>query len=271
MNALVIRKTEELDTYAYEPRSAGEAMTMAANLVASRLLSSVSTPEAAFAVMVTGRELGLTAMQSLRSIHIIKGRPCMSSDLILALVKRSALCRRFQLLKTSSEIASYATQREGEDMTEMSFTIAQAQRAGLLGNDNWKRFPEAMLRARCIAALSRAVYPDVVLGIYETNELEVGEVPQPEESQVRAVEMHAEAVSSPTQEAPKQDDEEVVSAIRSGFAGAASLDALNRCTAGVTRAFQAGRFSAETKAVLLTEFKERKYVLSSKRIEEAAE
>jgi hypothetical protein len=172
MTAELVKRQVALDEHAYEPRDIREAMVMAADLVASRLLpGGVATPEAAFAIMVTGRELGLTAMQSLRSIHIIKGRPCMSADLICALVKKSAACTRFQMIESTALRSVYATQRVGESETQMEFTIQEAQNAGLLSNDNWKKYPKAMLRARCIAALARAVYPDVVLGVYETDEI----------------------------------------------------------------------------------------------------
>src|SRR6187402_202596 len=62
----------------------------AASLVASGFLPrAVNTPEKAMAIIQTGKELGLGPMQSLRSIHIIEGKPTMSADLIagLALAK----------------------------------------------------------------------------------------------------------------------------------------------------------------------------------------
>lgn len=162
-------------TQAFEPRNIDQAIQLAGLLVSSRLLPrSVQTPEAAFAIIATGRELGLTAMQSLRSIHVIEGKPTLSADLILALVKsRRDVCAWFMLVESTDQVAHYRTQRIGEpEPTNMSFTIDDAQRAGVTGKDNWRKYPAAMLRARCIAALSRAVYPDLTLGIYESDELE---------------------------------------------------------------------------------------------------
>lgn len=158
----------------FEPRSITEAMHLAGLLVASRLLPrSVQTPEAAFAIIATGRELGLTAMQSLRTIHVIEGKPTLSADLIAALVKsRRDVCQFFMLVESTDRVARYKTQRVGEpEPTVMSFSIEDAQRAGVTGKDNWKKYPAAMLRARCITALSRAVYPDLAMGIYDPDEL----------------------------------------------------------------------------------------------------
>jgi hypothetical protein len=174
-------------TRAFEPANIDEAERLCKLLVASGLLPrGVNRPEAAFAIVATGRELGLTAMQSLRSIHIIEGKPTLSADLVAALVKnRPEVCEWFRLVESTDQIATYETQRRGEPKpTKMSFSWADAQRAGVTGKDNWRKYPAAMLRARCITALARAVYPDLAMGIYDPDELSPEASPAP----VRAVE-----------------------------------------------------------------------------------
>ncbi len=160
---------------AFEPGSIQEAFQLAGILVKSKLLpDSVTTPEAAFAIIATGRELGLTAMQSLRSIHVVKGRTILSADLVAALVKsRRDVCSYFQLVESTTERATYETQRVGEPKpTTMSFTMDDAKRAGVTANGTWQKYPQAMLRARCITGLARAVYPDLAMGIYDPDEFE---------------------------------------------------------------------------------------------------
>lgn len=167
----------------FEPGSIAEAFQLAGILVKSRLLpDSVQSPEAAFAIIATGRELGLTAMQSLRSIHVIKGKTILSADLVAALVKsRRDVCSYFQMVESTTERATYKTQRVGEpEPTTLSFTIEDAKRAQVVGNPNWTKFPAAMLRARCITALARAVYPDLAMGIYDADEIEAAPVPPPQ-------------------------------------------------------------------------------------------
>ncbi len=158
----------------FEPGSIAEAFHLAGILVKSRLLpDSVQTPEAAFAIIATGRELGLTAMQSLRSIHVIKGKTILSADLVAALVKsRRDVCAYFMLVESTTERATYRTQRVGEpEPTTLTFTFEDAKRAQVTGNPNWTKFPAAMLRARAITALARAVYPDLAMGIYDDDEV----------------------------------------------------------------------------------------------------
>src|SRR5690606_17440997 len=48
--------------------------------------------------------------------------------------------------------------------------VCSSDLAGLTGRQNWKAHPAAMLRARASAALARAVYPDVAMGIYDPDE-----------------------------------------------------------------------------------------------------
>lgn len=158
----------------FEPASIPEAMRLAQLLVASRLLpKSVTTPEAAFVIMATGRELGLTTMQAFRSIHVVDGKPALSADLLLGMIKsKRSVCSYFMLVESTEDVARYRTKRVGEpDSTEMQFTIADARRAGLTDRDNWRKYPAAMLRARCIASLARAVYPDLAMGLYDPDEL----------------------------------------------------------------------------------------------------
>jgi hypothetical protein len=119
-----------------------------------------------------GVDLGLTPMQSVRGMHLVKGKPILAAQTIHAIVvKRRDVCLYMVLVESTHEKATYKTQRVGDpEPTTLTWTIQMAQRAGLLQNPTWKNHPEAMLRARCISAICRAVYPDLVLGVYDEDE-----------------------------------------------------------------------------------------------------
>lgn len=176
--ALATTTDARTDKAAFEPATLAEALHVSQVLVASRLLPrSIQTPEAAFAVIATGRELGLSAMQALRAIHIVEGKPTLSADLMVALVKRSPECSFFRLVESTAERATYETQRRGEPSpTRLSWTIEEARASGAATKDNWRKYPAAMLRARASSGLARAVYPDLVLGVYDPDELDVRDV-----------------------------------------------------------------------------------------------
>lgn len=60
------------------------------------------------------------------------------------------------------------------------WTMGDAKRAGITGKGTWAAYPAAMLRHRCAADLAREVYPDVLLGLYDPEEL--GDAPDAPQS-----------------------------------------------------------------------------------------
>jgi len=201
------------------------AYRLAEILAASKLLPRAlsNNPEGVFTVIAAGRELGLTAMQSIRSIHVFDGKPILSADLMLALCLRSAVCERFQLIESTDKVATYEAKRAGQEPVRMSWTIEQAKVAKLTSKDNWQCHPAAMLRARCIAATARAVFPDLMLGVYETDEIAPAtqaRIPQPARVQVETF----DATEEPAGPSP------IDSALAS-FEAATSLEELSKARA----------------------------------------
>ena len=236
----------------FEPGSITEAFHLAGILVKSRLLpDSVQSPEAAFAIIATGRELGLTAMQSLRSIHVIKGKTILSADLVAALVKsRRDVCAYFMLVESTTERATYKTQRVGEpEATSLTFTFEDAKRAQVTGNPNWTKFPAAMLRARAITALARAVYPDLAMGIYDPDELETAPVaPQQAYEVVRPA-------------APKA--ESTFDALFNRVVAANTVSALNAIAKDAQKARKAGHIEEQDIEQIAVEVKAKRAALAA--------
>jgi len=136
--------------------------------------SALNTPGAIAACILTGLELGLGPMQSLRSIHVIEGRPMLSADLMLSIALRSGV--RAKWLAQTDTGAHVRLTRAGHEPHEHTFTAIDAKRAGLDRRQNWQRYPAAMLRARCISAALRAYCPDVLgAGVYVEGEIEADE------------------------------------------------------------------------------------------------
>lgn len=123
------------------------------------------------AVLLTGQELGLGPMESLRSLHVIDGRITPSADLVLSLAAKKGV--RWTWIETSNEVATIEIARDGEVVGTMTWTTKDAERAGLLGRSGWRQYPAAMLRARAATAAIRAFCPDVIgAGIYAAEELD---------------------------------------------------------------------------------------------------
>jgi len=96
-------------------------------------------PHDALIVLMAGRELGLAPMQSMRMLGVIKGKVTLAADATVALVRRSGECLQWRLVESTASKATYLTQRKGDtEPTTLTWTIEQAQRAGLTGGQGWR-------------------------------------------------------------------------------------------------------------------------------------
>lgn len=134
-------------------------------------------PEEAAAAIMTGQELGLSVLASLRSIDIINGVPAMRAVALRALVQNAG--HEIWTDESTATQAIVKGRRKGSDKVEQSvWTMARAQALGLHTKDNWKKQPIAMLLARATSELVRLIAADVILGIpYSVEEvLDQGEL-----------------------------------------------------------------------------------------------
>jgi hypothetical protein len=162
-----------LNTLAYEPTSLDEGFRMAKILVDSGLTPrGVDTPQKAFLIMAQGRELGLSTMQALGNIYVVEGKVSLSSDLMAAMVLKSPICEYLRVVEMTAERATYSAKRKGGAEFRFSFSWEDATRAGLTGRATYKANPADMLRHRALSKCVRAVFPDVVSGLYTRDEVE---------------------------------------------------------------------------------------------------
>lgn len=134
---------------------------------------------AILACVATGRELGIGDMVALRSIHIIDGKATFSAELMVQLVRRHGHSIVGEVSGDSATITG--TRGDNGDTMRVVWTLAMAERAGLLSKGNWRKYPEAMLWARGVSQLCRMLFADCFAGnTYTTEELgEEGIVPEP--------------------------------------------------------------------------------------------
>ena len=155
-----------------EPRSLDEAKQLAKAVMDSQLFAAYANPQAAFLVIMAGREFGLGTMASLRSFHIVEGRPCLSAQAMMGLCLRHHSCLYFRVVSATSDEVVVEAQRSGwGSPATWRFTRSDAEQAGLTSRQNWRKYPRAMLTNRCIAEASRFWFPDVVGGLYDPDEM----------------------------------------------------------------------------------------------------
>ena len=158
----------------WEPQNLDQAVLLSQRLSKSGLVPDKlrGKPDDILLVLMAGHELGFSPVQSLRSFYVINGRLAIYADATVAVCVGKPVCKYFRLIESNAKVATYETVREGSEPVRLSYTIEQAVRAKLTSNQTYQAHTEAMLRARCAAALARVVYPDLVAGLYDPSELE---------------------------------------------------------------------------------------------------
>lgn len=161
-------------------QDATEIARMAASLVQTSFVpaSMRGKPGEATAAILTGLEVGLKPMSALRSIDVIQGTPALRAVSLRALVQGAG--HEVWVDESTKTRAVVKGRRKGSDVVQESeWTTDRARDLGLLGKDNWKKQPGAMLVARATSELCRLVAADVILGLpYSAEELE--DAPSPD-------------------------------------------------------------------------------------------
>ena len=164
-----------------DPRSMRDARLLAEDLFKSRMFSAYGTPHGVLSTIMVGRELGLPAMASLRSVHVIDGKHSLAASLMVAVVLKSGLAEFFEPISFSDKEATYETHRKGaRNPVRLTHTFEMAIQAwpktkkdwqDAFNASGWGRTPTDMLVARATSRLARMIYPDLLAGLYTPDEL----------------------------------------------------------------------------------------------------
>jgi len=181
-------------------------------LAQSRLHAHHNPADVLFVISV-GEFLGLNAATALMNIYNVNGMPTMKADLKLALAKRHpeyAGCE----IDANTERCIVKMKRRNENGTEeaitSTFTIEDAKRAGLFPKkDNWRMYPQRMLKARAISYAVNDLFPDIVFGMMSSEEAQdIDRRTEKSMAEYEIIESEAETVQEgETIDQPKQTNE----------------------------------------------------------------
>lgn len=157
-----------------EPNDLNEVMTFAQVAVRSSMFG-LRTIEEAAARILYGRELGMSAFQSIIGIEMIKGKVGLKAITVASQIQNSGRFD-YRVLENTSTKCRIAFFSGGEEVGISEFTIEMAKRADLVKSDSgWAKYPDAMLFARAITQGARRYCPSVFFGpIYSSEELADG-------------------------------------------------------------------------------------------------
>ncbi|WP_328339483.1 hypothetical protein [Micromonospora sp. NBC_00421] len=126
-------------------------------------------PQEAAAAILAGAEVGLSPLASLRAFDNIQGTPAPKALTLRAIAQ--GLGHEVKILESTNERAVVAGRRRGDtDWQTSTWDLDRARAMGLLGKDQWKRQPAAMLVARGTAEVCRWIASDAIMGMPYTAE-----------------------------------------------------------------------------------------------------
>ncbi|MGW7688908.1 hypothetical protein ACWGMA_08440 [Streptomyces asiaticus] len=167
--------------------------------------------------MEYGRTLGITPVAAITGIHVIEGKPSASAALISGLVRQAG--HKLRVKGNSLTATAQIVRSDDPDFTyEVTWELKantngnpNAQDAGLMNKDVWKKYPAAMLKARAISAVARDACEEVLFGLHYTPEelgANVGAEGEPMEAQVQQLRRvpsgEADPWAAPAPETPTQ-------------------------------------------------------------------
>lgn len=133
-------------------------------------LFGVKTPEQAIALMLVAQAEGMHPAIAATHYHVINGRPTLKADAMLSRFQAAGGTVNWKVY-TDAEVTGTFSHPQG-GRVDITWTVAQAQTAGLTKNPTWRQYPRQMLRSRCISEGIRTVYPGVTVGVYTPEEVQ---------------------------------------------------------------------------------------------------
>lgn len=125
--------------------------------------------------ILAGREMGIGPAAAMTGIHIIDGKTVPGAGLIASVIKQSARYD-FRVTELTPTTCTLTFFEGGQAVGESTFTIQDAQAAGLTNKPVWKAYPRNLLFARALTngarwyaagAFGGAVYDAEELGGHE--------------------------------------------------------------------------------------------------------
>ena len=195
-------------------------LAAAGNLLPAHLRAGTSgDPGKAFLLAETGDMLGIHPMAAVTGVHIIEGKPSLSANLMTGLVRKAGHVLRVTVTGKPEDESLAATAQlirsDDPDFTfEVTWTVADAKRAGLWGKGNWLKYPRAMMKSRVVSEIIREGASDVLMGgnVYTPEELGVTVDEQGDPinlKQVRDDDAPSQGETPPAPAAPVVDEQRV--------------------------------------------------------------
>jgi hypothetical protein len=151
-----------------------EAVWKLAQHAARSNMTKSNNPDDAFFIAMYGLELGIPAITAMRTIYKAgDGAPTCSGEAMLSLIRRSGKVK--VTVPNPGEVTNTATvtfeRLDSGEKQSFTFTMAMAEKAGLLSNPAWKKYQHMMMIWRCVSMGGKLLCSDIIGGLHTYEEL----------------------------------------------------------------------------------------------------
>lgn len=151
----------------------------------------VGKPDDVAVILLYGRDLRLPTSVALSKVHVVKGRPGLAGETMLALIRREGHKVWPAKSNDDEQATVHARRRDSDETVSFTFTIDDAARAGLVRRQDdgtfaapkkqgdppppWDTYRPDMLWWRAVARMARQQFSEVLAGMtYTPEEIEEG-------------------------------------------------------------------------------------------------
>ena len=133
-----------------------------------------------FAIVETCKSLGIDPRLGLnKGMYYVRGAVEMSSRLMNSLIRSKKHSITKDKKSDDTICILHGKRVDNGDTWSVSYSLKDAERAGLTKNPTWRSCPSDMLFARALSRLARQLFPDVIGNCYVQGE--ISELPAEEE------------------------------------------------------------------------------------------
>lgn len=153
-----------------------ETMQVAKVLYECRYFKDIQSVSQAAAKILAGRELGLPPMLSLSKVYVVNGRTALEGEIFAGAIKNTHGEWDYKIIRSDDKGCTLQFLYWGKPIDDdldgkVSFLEEHAKKAGLLGKDNWIKYPTEMYFWRAVTKGSRRYCPHLLHGAYTYDEM----------------------------------------------------------------------------------------------------
>lgn len=129
-----------------------------------------------YSVLFAAKSLNIDPFQALNGgLYCIQGKVGMSTELMASIIRKGGHSVTKDPLSDHTQCTLTGKRKDSTDSWTCTFSMKDAEAAGLAGSATYKKYPGIMLYNRCMSMLARQLFPDVIKG-YGYCEDEINEI-----------------------------------------------------------------------------------------------